>query len=130
MTTTTKTKKAKPDFITNPLNVLYSARMRLTAEQRETLREAHRAFRLGFQKEAQQNVLAGSTLAVSTAYAPPSDSYSAFGLSDIVVQDLIGTRDSVSLTTILQLQRLLKVEVITREELVEKFNNYLDFILE
>ena len=127
--TATKTQSTKKnDFVHNPLPVLYSARVRLNPEQREQLREAHQSFRRGFQQQAPKPVLSGSTVSVETQFAPPADKYQAFGLSDIVVSDLIGTRDSIALNTILQLQRLLGVEIITKKELVSRFNDYLQYL--
>lgn len=128
MTTQTKTKKTKADFVNFPLTVLYSARLRLTDEQRETLRNAHRAFRSKYNKEPQTNVLAGSTLSVATSYSPPNQAYADFGLSDLIVSDILGSRDSISLHTILKLQSLLSCKVIDRTELETKFGEYLDYL--
>ena len=125
--TVTKTKKQLK--VDGPLSVLYSCRIRLDDEQREKLREAHRTFRQQFAPEVKPSVMAGSTVTVETAFSAPPSTYQEFGLSDLVVSDLIGTRDSIALTTIVQLQKLLGVEIITRKELNEKFENYLDFIL-
>ena len=125
---TTKTKK---DFKINaPLPILYSCRIRLDESQRETLREAHRKFRKQFQPAPQQAVLAGSSVSVETTYAPPVNAYAEAGLSDLICSDLIGTRESIPLTTVVQIQNLFGVEVISRKDLEKKFADYLDWVLD
>jgi len=121
--------KKKPDFINSPLSVLYSCRVRLDEQQREALRNAHRQFRLKYAPAPVAAVVPGSTITVDTASAPPTDAYKAFGLSDLVVSDLIGSRETVPLTTVIQLQQLLGVEVVTRKDLEAKFKRYLDYVM-
>ena len=112
-----------------PLSVLYSCRIHLTEEQRETLKEAHRIFRLKHQDEAPQSVMRGASLSVTTAKEPPKDSYAAYGLSSMVTADLISSRDTVSLPILNNVQQMLGVEIINRKELLKKFNDYLTYVL-
>ena len=121
--------KKKTDFVHSPLSVLYSCRIRLDDSQRDAFRKAHRDFRVQYAPEPVQPVMAGSTLTVETASRPPVDAYKAFGLSDLVVSDLIGSRETIPLTTVIQLQHLLGVEIVTRKELEAKFKSYLDYVL-
>ena len=120
--------KKKSTFTEGPLNILYSSRLRLTEEQRDKLKAAHRAFRLKYAAAPEPSVMPGSSISVETQTVPPQQAYAAFGLSDLVVADLIVSRESISINTILQLQKLLGVEVITRKEMEAKFSNYLDYI--
>ena len=118
----------KPDFINNPLDTLYSCRIRLNDEQRAIIRRAHQEFRKSFAPTAQQPVMAGSTVSVVTNQAAPHSAYAAEGLSDIVVADLCGTRDTIALALVLKLERLLDIKIIKRKDLEDKFQRYLDYL--
>ena len=50
------------------------------------------------------------------------------GLSALIVSDLLGTRESISITTILNISAALKVDVITKEQMQEAFDSYWAFI--
>lgn len=121
--------KANYDFINSPLPILYSARIRLNEEQRKTLKEAHQAFRHKSAPAVVSPVMAGSSISVETNVEPSTKSYEAFGLSSLIVNDLIVSRDTIALTVVLKLQQMLEVEVITRKTLEDAFQNYLDYVL-
>jgi len=123
MTTSTTNK-----FISNPLDTLFSTRIRLTPEEQEKLRAAHREFRKQFASAPQQPVLAGSGVTVKTTVGVPTNAYAGTGLSDLVVSDLIGTRDTIALPVMLEIQKLLGVEIITKKRLQDRFKNYLDYL--
>ena len=119
--------KSKPDFINNPLSILCSCRLRLTAEQRETLKAAHHKFRAEARIAAATPVVAGSTLTVETNTEVPDSAYAKYGLSSLILNDLIVSRDSVSLPIVLNIQKLLNTTIITKEQLTEAFSSYLDY---
>ena len=73
-------------------------------------------------------MLAGSTVQVSTAHSIPSNAYAEAGLSDLIVSDLIGSRDSVQLAILLKIEQLLNVKVVTRKRLTEAFKSYMDYL--
>ena len=98
------------------LNILCSARIRLTAEQRDALKQANNRFRLA--KSAPN--LPGSSVRSET-YTDTS------ALHDLTISDLCTTRESISLGIILKLQKILGVEIITRKELSNAFASYLDY---
>ena len=123
MTTTKKT-----NFQHTPLPILYSCRVRLTEEQRLILRKAHTTFRKQFEAPQQQPVMAVSTLSVTTTTTIPTNAYAEAGMSDLVVSDLIGTRDSIPLNILLKIENLLGVKVVTRKMLEEKFADYLTYL--
>ena len=107
---------------TNPasrLNILCSARVRLTPEQRETLKAANNRFRLA--KAAP--TLPGSTVRSET-YTDTA------ALHDLTISDLTSTRESISLGIILKLQKILDVEIITKKELSDAFASYLEYNFE
>ena len=122
----TTTKKA--NLLNTPLPILYSCRVRLTEEQRLVLRTAHTNFRKQFAAPQQQPVMAGSTLSVTTTTTIPTNAYAEAGMSDLVVSDLIGTRDSIPLNILLKIENLLGVKVVTRKMLEEKFADYLTYL--
>ena len=88
-------------FKDGPLKVLCSSRARLTSDQRLALRQAYTDARISGRE---------------------------LPMNDIVMRDLLGSRDSLNIPVLLQLQHALDVEVITREELEDSFKSYLDYV--
>ena len=113
-----------------PLSVLYSCRIRLDEQERQQLKDAHNEFRRKFADPEKATVNRGATLKVTTASEAPRESYSDFGLSSVVVNDLISSRDSISLQILNNLQQMLGVNIISRKKLEQKFKSYLDYVLE
>ena len=74
-------------------------------------------------------VLSNSSIQVQDNTEGQVDGYKQFGMSALIVADLIASRDSVSLPVVVKLQKLLGVEVITEESLNEQFSQYLDYVL-
>tara|TARA_R110002012_G_scaffold105270_2_gene246106 strand:- start:1022 stop:1375 length:354 start_codon:yes stop_codon:yes gene_type:complete len=112
------------------LNILCSARVRLTEDQRETLKQAHNKLRAGYTPPVVAPVMAGSSVSVETFAQAPHDIYTRHGMSSIVVTDLIVSRDSISLPVLHQLQNLLGVNIITKTDLKKAFDGYLKHILD
>ena len=115
-------------FKDGPLSTLFSCRHRLSEDERQTLKEAHNAFRQREAKAIPTPVLAGSSISVSTNVEASQASYSEYGFSSIVVNDLITSRDSIAIPVLLKLQKMLGVEVITRKQLDKAAKNYLDYV--
>ena len=115
-------------FINHPLDTLFSARIRLSDEERATLRAAHSAFRKSYATAHRPTVMTGSTLTVETATAPPANAYAEAGMSDLVISDLIGSRDSIQLSILIKVEKLLGVTVVTRKRLLDRFTDYLDYL--
>ena len=114
--------KAKP--LVDRLPILISARVRLDDSQRATLKEAVRKL----EKEITPNgnpSLPGSTVSSSSNYDPFVNS---IGLSRIVLADLLGTRESLSLITLINLQDALGVVVITEEDIIKAATNYAKYV--
>lgn len=120
---TTLTRKQQ----THELNILYSGRIRLNDEQRQALKDAHNAFRKGALVTTGSS-LAGSSIKVETKTEVSAARYQEFGLSSLIVNDIICSRDSIAIGVILKLQALLGVEVVTRKELETAFKSYLDCV--
>tara|TARA_R110002012_G_C11449149_1_gene591525 strand:+ start:174 stop:545 length:372 start_codon:yes stop_codon:yes gene_type:complete len=112
-----------------PLSVLFSCRVRLDEDERQRLKDAHTAFRRRFAEPTQTPVNRGASLTVTTAVDAPRESYKDFGLSSIVVNDLIASRDSISLQVLNNLQLMLGEEIISRKRLETKFKEYLNYVL-
>lgn len=111
-----------------PLNILCSCRVRLNEEQRQTLKDAHNKFRQTAAAPVAQPVMAGSSVSVETNYQPSHKSYQEFGLSSLITNDLITSRDTVPLPILLKLEQMLEVKVMSREQLEAAFTNYLDYL--
>lgn len=116
--------------MTTPLPILCSCRVRLTETQRDTLKQAHNKLRYDYAFQPSKPVLKGSTIAVETKAEAPAEVYKKFGMSPIVVSDLIGTRDSISLPVLVKLQALLDVQVVTKAELKKAFDGYLRAVVD
>ena len=115
----TKTKLA----VDGPLPFLISCRMRLNDEQRRVLKDAYYKIKNAAQPEAPP-VRAGSTVAVQTAY----NVQQALGLSDIVIRDLLTTRETIGLVNILTIQKTLGVEVVTPADVKKACAGYIEYI--
>ena len=119
---------ASPGFVKGPLHILYSCRIKLDEEQRQVLREAHNKFRNSFAPTPSAPVMAGSTLSVETSHGVPGNAYALEGLSDLVISDILGTRETISIVILLKVQRLLGVKVLDRKVLMDAFGSYLDYL--
>ena len=106
-----------------PLPILLSSRVRLNDEQRGILKDAWNKYRYS-QQPQQAAATPGSTVTTQTAYAERG----LPGLSALVVTDLIATRESIALTTVLNISAALGVEVITKKQMQEAFDGYWSFI--
>ena len=113
----------------NPLSLLFSARVRLSEDERQQLKDAHNALRTSATPAAPKNVMAGSTITVETNAAPVVDVYRQNGMSGVVVNDIISSRESISMPVIIKLQKMLGVSIITEKRLKEQFNKYVDYVL-
>ena len=109
-----------PNF--NKLPVLCSARVRLDAEQRETLKDAY--FN---QRESVASKNTTGNLQVTTAVS--SNAERETGLNHLVLMDILNSRDTINLPLMVNLQNTLGVEVISRQQLEDAFQSYLDYVL-
>ena len=106
-----------------PLPVLISARVRLDADQRNTLKTAYAALR---NPVAAKPTLSGS-LTVETQYGTHSIDQQV-GMSQLTFCDLVNSRETVSLPVILELQRNLGVSVVTKEHIQQAAENYTEYV--
>ena len=114
-----------PRYTPGPLPILLSARVRLNEDQRNVLKTAWQAHQNAhLAKIPAPATTPGSTVSTQTFYQPPAIP----GLSALIVSDLLGTRESISITTILNISAALNVEVITKQQMQEAFNGYWEFI--
>ena len=106
------------------LPVLYSCRVRLSDEQRQKLKAAYYAQQDTY-SPPQGARSGGSTVTTTTATVLPVHSK----LPGIVITDLLSTRESIPLTTLIQLQRAFNVTVISRDDLIKAATGYVDYML-
>ena len=118
----------KPLFTDGPLDTLFSARIRLTEDERSCLKTAQNELRRRSRVETETPVMAGSSISVSTATSYAQDEYQRYGLSDLVLTDTICSRDSISMAILLKIEKLLQVKILTRKRLMDRFVNYLDYL--
>ena len=100
------------------LNILCSARVRLTDDQRDKLKAANHQRRLA----QPAPTLPGSSVRAETYQVDKS-------LHDLTISDLVTSRESISLGIVLKMQKILGVEIISREDLEKAFEGYLDHML-
>ena len=108
---------------TAKLPILLSCRLRLSEEQRNQLKAAYRNYKNSRQPEAAASI-GGSTIKTVTSQNVPS---LVNGWSDLVISDLISSRETTPLTSIIQIQEALSVEVVTPEQILEAAKGYIDY---
>lgn len=116
----------KPKTFAAKLPILLSCRIRLDDKQRNTLKTAYRAYR-DTNVPAAAPAIGGSGLVTSTVQQAPA---LIQGWSDVVISDLISTRETIPLQTILMVQKALDVEVITGEDVMKACQHYVDYVFE
>ena len=126
--TNPKTKKKPYEFKDHPLNYLISCRVRLSEEQRQMLKDKYNSIR--FSKQETTAPLSGSSVSSVTFTDKAQRLYQETGMSSVVVGDLIGSRESISLPVILKLQRALGVEAVTKEDIEESMKSYCDYVFD
>lgn len=111
----------------HPIKILCSTRIRLTDEQRKILKSAYKAKQAEATPAPAPTVLPGSTIAVQ--HAPTNTAInSRLGMPPMVVLDLLNSRESISLPTVLHLQKELEATVLTKEDLTKAWKSYVDYI--
>ena len=121
MTTTTALTN-KPVFKEGKLSILFSCRVRLNDEQRATLKAAYYD-KLNETAPAQPQRIGASQVSTHTATALPIQRQ----LGSIVISDLIGSRESLPIDTVLQLQVAFGVEVLTPQDIREAAESYIAY---
>ena len=110
----------KPKFV--PLPILMSCRVRLNAEQRACLKAAY--YEMKNKVEPKPSHQPGSTVRSVTVHNVDKE----IGFSNIVFSDLVGSRESIPLNTLIHMQRTLKVEVIKPEDILKATEGYVQWV--
>ena len=105
-----------------PRAIYLSARIRLTDSQRLQLKEAYA--KQSAELSQPQPTVSASGLQVTTTFGMAARD----GLADLTIRDLLTTRESISVGLILKLQKILDVQVLSREELSKACESYLDYV--
>lgn len=126
-TATSPKKFIKPDFINNPLSILYSCRVRLTEDERKILKDAYAAKAKGDAPAAMPSI-GGSSISVKTIHSTPNLD-EELSMSRLIFMDLVNSRDSINLNILVKIQRILEVEVITAERLTQAFDSYINYVM-
>ena len=112
--------KPKPNV--DQLEILVGCRVRLTSEKQEVLKKAWRIIRDQLQPKSPAAI--GGTSIKSISNAAPS----LGNLTSITISSIIGSRESIPLTTILNLQNALNVVVYTPGEVLKAMEGYVDYV--
>ena len=91
--------------------------------QREQLKKAWTKLR-DSQTPAASAPIPGSTIRAQTSYRCGDLN----GVSALTFNEIITSRETIALTTVLSLQAQLGLELVSRSFLEEKFGSYLDYI--
>ena len=113
----------KPRKHIDKLPILISARIRLSDEQRETLKIAWRKMR-DEQTPAPSSMPGSSVRAYNVAHAE-----AALKTSSLIISDIISSRDTVPLATIFELEKLFDIQLITEESFLTACKGYFSFNL-
>ncbi len=124
--TMTKTKKETYNFVNEPLHTLVSARIRLTADERQTFKAAYREMR-NQSAPVQQTSPNGSFIKVETPMFSTEELDRRMGLNQMLFTDLMTSRDSLNLTVLLRIQNVLGLNLITKERILSAAKNYVDY---
>lgn len=112
----------KPKYV--PLPILMSCRVRLNPEQRACLKAAYYEMKNAATPKAVTQP--GSTVTTVTVHNLDNE----LGFSNIVFSDIVGSRESIPLNTLIQMQRTLGVEVIQPEDIIKATEGYVKWIFE
>ena len=112
-------------FQNQPLPILMSARIRITDAQRKELKVAYYA-----RKNAIQPAEATGTggLVVTTSYGGSNELDKQLGFTNLVISDLVNSRDTLNINIALKLKSILDVELVTKEKLMEACDYYAEYI--
>ena len=124
--TMTKTKKETYNFVNEPLHTLVSARIRLTADERQTFKAAYREMR-NQSAPVQQTSPNGSFIKVETPMFSTEELDRRLGLNQMLFTDLMTSRDSLNLTVLLRIQNVLGLNLITKERILNAAQSYVDY---
>ena len=111
-----------------PLSTLISCRVRLSEVQREKLKSEYNKIRQGKKPSEQEPLAIGSSIAVTTAIDYMAEFYQQLGMNAVVIADLLGSRDSISLPLILKLQHALGVNVIPQKQVLDAAKGYVQYV--
>jgi len=114
----------KSKWVDAPLQYICSARVRLDDSQRATLKAAYEAARKAQTPVTPEPLMPGASITVGTSYAVNTQ----LGLSDLVIRDLLNSRDTLHLPMLIELQNALGVEVVTPDVVRTAFDGYLTHV--
>ena len=114
----------KKKKFSDTLPILLSCRVRLNNDQREQLKKVWREIRAN--EAAQPMSSPGSTV---KSYSAPSATTAerALNTNSLVISDLISTRETIALTTIIEFERVFGIELITKQVFMEAAEAYYEW---
>ena len=108
------------------LSILISSRIRLTEEERKTLKTAYNNLSHSQQPDQLQEQ---GTSGIRTISAPVSTNIDRqVGMSRLVFMDLVNARDSISVVMVLKLQEALGVTIVDKKRMMRVCKEYVDYI--
>ena len=127
MTMTKQNKKeTNYTFVNEPLHTLVSARIRLTADERQAFKAAYREMR-NASAPIQQTSPNGSFIKVEQPMFSTQELDNRLGMNQMLFTDLMTSRDSLNLTVLLRLQNVLGLNLITKERILNAAQSYVDY---
>ena len=105
-----------------PRPYYFSCRVRLTEDERQTFKDAYNKVRNQSLPQSAPGI-GGSMVSTQTSYG-----VSTLGLADITVTDLLSTRESVSISVLLKLQKVLGLDIITEKRIKDEFKGYVEVL--
>jgi hypothetical protein len=110
-----------------PLDTLVSARVRLTYDERQAFKIAYSAAKKAELTE-QPAPVGGSPIKVLSANLNGTQLDTELGMSQMVMTDLLSSRDTINLPVILHIQKVLGVSIITKKRIMDACKGYVDYV--
>ena len=112
--------------INEPLSILVSSRIRLSDEERRTLKQAYNE--LSNAEQPSPGVTQGVS-GITTVSAPVQTNVEReIGMSRLVFMDLTNSRDTISVALVLKLQKALGVNIVDKKRLMSVCKSYVDYL--
>lgn len=118
--------KTSYQFKDGVLPILISARIRLNDEERASLKQAYQKARAGY-APAKQPSVNGSSISVETNFVA-QDLDKALGMDHYIFSDIINGRESIAISLILKIQKVLQVDIVNEERLKQACDGYISYL--
>ena len=108
------------------LPILVGVRVKLSDDQRQKLKNALSDARNRTQPK-EGTPIPGSGVRTQTAYGDTANAVGLGHIGSVALSDLISTRESIPLPTLIEISKALNVELITEKDVMEACKSYCKY---